>query len=126
MNSRAFDCFILRHGRQDAREALRQHRFSRPRRPNKEDIVSAGGRNFQRAFSMLLPPDLGKIGHPHSERILSEQRSLHRRYRLSTVEKLNHLRHCDGRINRDSIDNRGLRPIFLRDKKAFDRPILKE
>jgi hypothetical protein len=126
MNSRAFDRFILRHGRQDAGEALRQHRFSRPRRPNEKDIVSASGRNFQRSFRVLLPSNFRKIGHPHSERILSEQWSLHRRYRLSAVEKLNHLWDRHSRIDRHSIDNRGLRPIFLGDKKAFDRPILKE
>ena len=88
--------------------------------------MSASSRNFQRPFRVLLPSDLGKIGHAHSESILDERRSLHRRYRLSAVEKLNHLRDRDGRIDRNSVDNRGLRPIFLGDKKAFDRPILKE
>ena len=75
---------------------------------------------------MLLPPDLGKIGHAHSESILDEPRSLHRRYRLSAVEKLNHLWDRHGRIDRNSVNNRCLRPIFFGDKKAFDRPILEE
>ncbi len=53
--------FVRRHRRQDAGEALRQHRLAGARRADQQDAVTAGGRNLDRATRDELALDVEQI-----------------------------------------------------------------
>jgi hypothetical protein len=46
--------FIGFHERKDRWEPFRQHRFTRPRRADHQNVMPTGCRNFQRPFRMFL------------------------------------------------------------------------
>ena len=58
----AFQCFLLRHLRQDAGEARRQHALAGAGRAGHQDTVTAGGGDFQRAFGLRLAFHFAHIG----------------------------------------------------------------
>src|SRR2546421_8223073 len=55
------DGFIERNRRNDCRNSFRQHRLSGTRRPNHENIVTAGDRDLDCALHMRLSFHVGKI-----------------------------------------------------------------
>src|SRR5439155_8458502 len=54
VNLRRFNCFLQRHRWNDGSDAFRQHRFARARRPDHENVVSAGNGHFQRPLHVRL------------------------------------------------------------------------
>ena len=58
---RGFQQFLRRHRRQYAGQALRQHRLARARRPDEQQVVTAGGRDLERALRHLLALDLAQV-----------------------------------------------------------------
>src|SRR5215470_9990894 len=61
MNLREFECGIEFEWRHDRRETFRQHRLSRSRWTNQQDVVSAGARDLQRAFRRNLAAYLFEV-----------------------------------------------------------------
>ena len=61
VNFRDFERFFARHGRENRRDAAREHRFPGAGRAAHDDIVRAGGRNFHRAFGDDLSLHVGEI-----------------------------------------------------------------
>ena len=55
------DRFLQRHRRNDGGDPFGEHRFSRAGRPDHEDVVTAGDRDFDRAFHVALAFDVGEI-----------------------------------------------------------------
>ena len=58
---RDFEQFGRRERRQDGRKPRRQHRLAGAGRPDHEQIVAAGGRDFERALGALLALDVGEV-----------------------------------------------------------------
>ena len=58
---RGLDHFGAVHRGQNGRQALGEHGLARARRPDKQDVVPAGGGHLERALDVLLRLDLGKI-----------------------------------------------------------------
>ncbi len=58
---RDFEEFGRRQRRQDRRQPRRQHRFAGAGRADHEQIVAAGGRDFERALGAFLALDVGEI-----------------------------------------------------------------
>ena len=54
--------FLQIHRRQNGRQALGQHGLARPGRADHEDVVAAGGGDFEGPLGQELALDLGKIG----------------------------------------------------------------
>ena len=55
------DRFIERHRRNNCGNALRQHRFARTRRADHENVVTAGDRDLDRAFDVMLTFHVSEI-----------------------------------------------------------------
>ena len=56
-----FQQFGRRQRRQNRRQPRRQHRFAGARRPDHEQIVAAGGGDFERALGAFLTLDVGEV-----------------------------------------------------------------
>ena len=56
-----FEQFGRRQRRQDRRQSRRQHRFAGAGRPDHEQIVAAGRRDFERALGAFLALDVGEV-----------------------------------------------------------------
>ena len=61
MNLRRLQRLFKRKWRQDGRHAFRQHRLARARRPDHQNVVTAGASNFQSSLGCLLPANIFKI-----------------------------------------------------------------
>ena len=61
MNLRRLQRLFKRKRRQDGRHAFRQHRLARARRPDHQNVVTAGASNFQSSLGCLLPANIFKI-----------------------------------------------------------------
>ena len=61
-DGRAFQRLVDRHGRQQAGEAVCQHRLARARRPDHEQAVATGRGDLQRALGTGLPLHVGQVG----------------------------------------------------------------
>ena len=53
---------VARHRRQNRGDALREHRLPAARRPDEQDVVSARGRDLERALREQLSAHIGKVG----------------------------------------------------------------
>jgi len=60
-DGRAFDGFLLGHGRQQAGKPVGQHGLARPGRADQQHGMAAGGGNLQGALGLDLALDLGQI-----------------------------------------------------------------
>ena len=58
---RDFQQFGGRQRRQDRRQARGQHRFAGAGRPDHQEVMAAGGGDFERALGALLTFDVGKV-----------------------------------------------------------------
>src|ERR1700720_3500310 len=58
---RGLNRLLKRERRKDAGESFSEHRFSRARRPDHQDIVPPGGRHFQRALGSGLAANFAKV-----------------------------------------------------------------
>ena len=58
---RDFEQLGRRQRRQDGRQPRRQHRFAGAGRPDHQQIVAAGGGDFERALGAFLALDVGEI-----------------------------------------------------------------
>ena len=56
-----FEQFRWRQRRQNGRQSCRQHRFSRAGRSDHQEIVAAGGGDFERALGAFLALDVGEV-----------------------------------------------------------------
>jgi hypothetical protein len=54
--------FCLVEGRQDARQALREHRLPGPRGPQEEEMVGASSGDLECPLGVFLAGDFGEIG----------------------------------------------------------------
>ena len=61
MDGRGFDRFLERQRRQDARQPPRQHRLAGAGRPDHQQVVAAGGGDFERAARKRLAVKIGEI-----------------------------------------------------------------
>jgi hypothetical protein len=61
VNSRRLERFIQRHGRENARQAAREHRLACSRRTDHQNVVSAGSSHFQRPLRRGLTPNIGEV-----------------------------------------------------------------
>jgi hypothetical protein len=61
VNGDDFERFFFAECGKNARHAARQHRLSRPRRSNQQNVVPAGSGDLQGAFRPRLPDDIRKI-----------------------------------------------------------------
>ncbi len=61
VDARSLDGFFERHGRQDGGNAFGQHGLAGAGRTNKENVVTTGAGNFQRALGGLLAVDVSQI-----------------------------------------------------------------
>src|SRR6185437_13834019 len=61
VNLGGFQRLIESERREDGRQPLGEHGFSRARRPDHQDVVTAGGGNLKRALGCLLAADVAKI-----------------------------------------------------------------
>ena len=58
---RDFQQLLRRERRQDRRQPRRKHRLAGAGRPDHQEVMSAGGGDFERALAALLSLDVGKI-----------------------------------------------------------------
>src|SRR5438046_9818973 len=61
MNLRRLNCFMERERRNNGRNALGQHRVTRPGRTNHQDVVTAGDGHFDGALNVPLPFHVAEI-----------------------------------------------------------------
>ena len=61
MHLGGFDCLLESHRGQNRRQPLGEHRLARSRRPDHQDVVTAGRRDLERALGLLLAFDLAEI-----------------------------------------------------------------
>ena len=62
MNLRRDDRLLERQARQNRRQPLRQHRLSRSRRPDHQDVVTAGSSDFESALRLRLTANVREVG----------------------------------------------------------------
>ena len=55
------ECLVPGHGREDARQALRQHALAGARRADQQHIVASCRGDLQRASRLPLPDDFGEV-----------------------------------------------------------------
>ena len=61
MDSRRLQAFFKTHRRQDRRDAFGEHRLAGAGRPDHEHVVTAGHRDFNRAFGMVLSAHIAEV-----------------------------------------------------------------
>ena len=119
MDFRRFQRFFKRERRQNGRNALGQHRLARPRRPDHQNVMSAGAGDFKGALGRLLAADVFEI---HRKMLrLAQQRFLIYRDRenpVAGVYKMNDVEQGLYRINRDAADHGRFSRVHLRNHNA--------
>ncbi len=66
VHHRGLEQLARRQRRQQAGQALRQHRLARARRADEQQVVAAGRGDLQRALGVLLALDVAQVGRPRS------------------------------------------------------------
>ena len=61
MHLRRLHRLLQLEGREDSRQAPREHGLARSRRPGQQQIVPSRGRHHERALGMGLTPDVGQV-----------------------------------------------------------------
>ena len=61
MDLGGFECFLQSERREDGGHALGEHRFAGAGRTDKQNVVTAGGGDFEGAFDGFLAFDVGEI-----------------------------------------------------------------
>ena len=85
-----------RERRQDRGQPLRQHRLARAGRPDHQQIVPAGRRDFERALGRLLALDVAQVGHGLDAWVRRRQRAPQRLQSLEVIDQLQQI--CGARI----------------------------
>ena len=106
MDHRHFEQFARRERRQDRRQALGEHRFSRAGRAAHQEVVAARRRHFERALGALLALDVAEVRLRPGRRA---QRRLGAGQNLRALEVVGEL---DQRARRENLEV-GRRPRRL-------------
>jgi hypothetical protein len=104
--------------RQQARQALRQHRLAGAGRSDHQQIVTAGGGNLDRPLRRLLPLDVGEV---RIARVVGTQRRFRRRQRLRALEVVDQRQQAGGCQHLDAGGPRRLAALRLGADQA-ERP----
>jgi hypothetical protein len=124
MNARGLDGFLERHRRQNCRNALGQHGFSRAGRAEENNIVAACAGDFERALGTLLAANIAEV-----HRILRGLREqalriqAQRRRGLRGVHQIDSLRQRFDGVDVDAVDHGGFRGIRRRNHQRADAPL---
>ena len=123
VNFRRLDCFLERHGRNDGGNAFRKHRFARTRGSDHEDIVTAGHRDFDRAFNVALTFHVAEIDVVALvRRKKSSQIGTRRQKRRFAAQKSKCLPQILHAVDVDLIDHGGFERIGFRDEECAPAP----
>ena len=93
-------------GRENAREALGQHGFTRPWRPDHQDVVRSGRGDFEGALRHGLPADIAEVGGHGRFRLRSMIFRHGRGELLGPREQGHHLRQMPHAVHIDALDHR--------------------
>jgi putative endonuclease len=112
-NPRNFKCLLGSRRRQDRRQTAGGERLASSWRSNHQQAVTTRGRDLEGIAKVGLAAQIGQIGSIRLRRGLQWQRLWTLRLPLPRCQ-IKHLREAVQRQDLDSVDERGLRPVFRR------------
>ena len=121
MHSRGFKCFIKREFRQDRGQTPREHGLTGTGRADHQDVMTAGGSDFECALYGSLAAYFGKIAYIFAsiaEETLAIDDNGHDL--LIAVQEIYDVAQFAQRIHADIRHQSGLSTVFHRDDKTLD------
>src|SRR5258705_13002250 len=116
VDARDLECLLLLERWQDPRQSPGEHRLARARRPSEQQVVTAGGRQLERASSTFLAADVGEIERAPTRLAVADDE-------LGRLELAAEIRHRVREVTHtDGLDARqgGLRARLVRTDDALE------